>query len=60
MNGSGWTLSIDFGTTNTVAAVRLPGGEVRSVRLSSDADRNESDVIKAHPALQDELLGERP
>ncbi|GAY11841.1 Hsp70 family protein [Pseudonocardia sp. N23] len=42
---SGWILSIDFGTTNTVAAVRMPGGEIRSVRLSSDADQMPSCVF---------------
>ena len=42
---AGWTLSIDFGTTNTVAAVRLPGGEARSVRLSSDTDQMPSCVF---------------
>jgi actin-like ATPase involved in cell morphogenesis len=41
----GWTLSIDFGTTNTVAATRLAGGEVRSVRLSSDTDQMPSCVL---------------
>src|ERR1700752_775448 len=40
-----WTLAIDFGTTNTVAAVRPAGGEVRSVRLSSDADQMPSCVF---------------
>lgn len=42
---AGWILSIDFGTTNTVAAVRMPGGEIRSVRLSSDADQMPSCVF---------------
>jgi actin-like ATPase involved in cell morphogenesis len=42
---AGWTLSIDFGTTNTVAAVRSPGGEARSVRLSSDTDQLPSGVF---------------
>ena len=31
-----WTLSIDYGTTNTTAAVRLDTGPARSVRLGPD------------------------
>ena len=40
-----WTLAIDFGTTNTVAAIRTGSGTVRSVRLSADADQMPSCVL---------------
>ena len=41
----GWTLGVDLGTTNTAAGRRAPCGEVRSVRLSADADQMPSCVL---------------
>ena len=67
---SGWVLAVDFGTTNTAAAVRTPRGEVHSVRLSADADQMPSCVFDdgtrlvagqaaAHQALLDPERFER-
>jgi len=46
-----WTLAIDFGTTNTVAAIRTGSGTVRSVRLSADADQMPSCVLVDGPEV---------
>ena len=40
-----WTLSIDFGTSNTAAAVSRNGGAVTPVRLTSNSDLMPSAVV---------------
>ncbi|MBM7783745.1 Hsp70 family protein [Tenggerimyces flavus] len=47
----GWTLSIDFGTTNTAAAYALDGQPPRPVRLSSAADTIPSAVLAGPTGL---------
>ncbi|HVL84586.1 MAG TPA: Hsp70 family protein, partial [Pseudonocardia sp.] len=42
---AGWMLLLDFGTTNTAAAVRSVDGSVRPVRLGSNADQMPSCVF---------------
>jgi hypothetical protein len=44
-------LAVDFGTTNTVAAIRTGSGTVRSVRLSADADQMPSCVLVDGPEV---------
>jgi actin-like ATPase involved in cell morphogenesis len=42
---SGWVLAVDFGTTNTAAAVRSPSGNVEVVRLSPQGHQMPSCVF---------------
>ncbi len=42
---SGWRLAIDFGTSNTAAAVQIGAGAPRPVRLSEQADQMLSGVL---------------
>ena len=48
----GWALAVDFGTSNTAAAVRRPDGQVRILRLSPDADQMPSCVLALPEGLR--------
>ena len=41
----GWSLAVDFGTSNTAAAYRLDGGPSRAVRLTDQSDQMPSAVL---------------
>lgn len=41
-----WTLSIDYGTSNTAAAIRHDGGPAQSVRLTTKTDTMPSAVLR--------------
>lgn len=47
----GWVLAVDFGTSNTAAALRHDGGPVRTVRLSDQADQMPSAVYASPDGL---------
>ena len=42
---SGWSLAVDFGTSNTAAAYRVGGARPQAVRLSEQADQMPSAVL---------------
>ncbi|WP_392544432.1 Hsp70 family protein [Oryzobacter telluris] len=46
MTSAGWTLAIDFGTSNTAATIRHDGGPATQVRLSHAADTMPSAVLR--------------
>ncbi len=47
MVSGGWSLAVDFGTSNTAAAYRVAGGAARAVRLTDQADQMPSAVLVA-------------
>jgi hypothetical protein len=55
----GWSLAIDFGTSNTAAAYRLDGGPARPVRLTDQADQMPSAVLMAPDGIKVGLEAER-
>jgi hypothetical protein len=48
----GWALAVDFGTSNTAAALRRPDGVVQVVRLSAESDQMPSCVLAADDGLR--------
>ncbi|MCL2423655.1 MAG: hypothetical protein FWD11_07175, partial [Micrococcales bacterium] len=58
---SGWVLAVDFGTSNTGAAVRTADGRVDKVQLGSGSDTMPSAVVmtgRADPAGGTQVVGQ--